>query len=63
LLVGVSRKSLIGAVLDRPVEERLAGSLALACHAAAHGAHILRVHDVGPTRDALAMLAAVAAAD
>jgi dihydropteroate synthase len=63
LLVGVSRKSLIGAVLDRPVDERLAGSLALACHAAAHGAHILRVHDVGPTRDALAMLAAVAAAD
>ena len=63
LLVGVSRKSLIGAVLDRPVTERLPGSIALACHAAAHGAHILRVHDVGPTRDALAMLAAVAAAD
>jgi dihydropteroate synthase len=63
LLVGVSRKSLIGAVLDRPVGERLAGSLALACHAAAHGAKILRVHDVGPTVEALAMLAAVAGAD
>ena len=63
LLVGVSRKSLIGAVLDRPVGERLAGSLALACHAAAHGANILRVHDVGPTVEALAMLAAVAGAD
>ncbi len=63
LLVGVSRKSLIGAVLDRPVDQRLAGSLALACHAAREGAHILRVHDVAPTRDALAMLAAVAAAD
>jgi dihydropteroate synthase len=63
LLVGVSRKSLIGAVLERPVGERLAGSLALACHAAAHGAKILRVHDVGPTVQALAMLAAVAGAD
>lgn len=63
LLVGVSRKSMIGAVLDRPVTERLPGSLALACHAAARGAHILRVHDVAPTVDALAMLTAVARAD
>jgi dihydropteroate synthase len=63
LLVGLSRKSMIGAVLDRPVGERLAGSLALACYAATHGANILRVHDVGPTVDALAMLAAVAGVD
>lgn len=63
LLVGVSRKAMIGAVLDRPVAERLAGSLALACHAAAKGAHILRVHDVRPTVEALAMTVAVAGAD
>lgn len=59
LLVGVSRKSMIGAVLDRPADQRLAGSLALAVMAAEKGAHILRVHDVGPTVDALRMMAAV----
>lgn len=59
LLVGVSRKSMIGAVLGRPVDQRLAGSLALAVMAAGRGAHILRVHDVGATRDALRMMAAV----
>jgi dihydropteroate synthase len=59
LLVGVSRKSMIGAVLDRPAGQRLAGSLALAVMAAGRGAHILRVHDVGPTVDALRMMAAV----
>ena len=63
LLVGVSRKSMIGSLLDRPVDERLAGSLSLACLAAAAGANILRVHDVRPTVDALAMMAAVGAAD
>ena len=63
LLVGVSRKSMIGTLLDRPVDERLAGSLSLACLAAAAGANILRVHDVRPTVDALAMMAAVDAAD
>jgi dihydropteroate synthase len=63
LLVGVSRKSMIGAVLERPVGERLAGSLALACYAAIHGANILRVHDVGPTVDAMRMLAAVTGVD
>ena len=59
LLVGLSRKSMIGAVLDRPVRDRLAGSLALAVLAVARGARILRVHDVGPTVDALRMIAAV----
>ncbi|MGB5623210.1 MAG: dihydropteroate synthase [Gammaproteobacteria bacterium] len=63
LLVGVSRKSMIGAVLDRPVQDRLAGSLALAVLAVARGASIVRVHDVGPTVDALRMIAAVDAAE
>lgn len=59
VLVGVSRKSLIGSVIGRPVGERLYGSLALAVYAALKGAAILRVHDVGPTVDALRMIAAV----
>lgn len=63
LLVGLSRKSMIGAVLDRPVRDRLAGSLALAVLAVARGARILRVHDVGPTVDALRMIAAVDAVE
>jgi dihydropteroate synthase len=63
LLVGVSRKSMIGTVLDRPVDQRLAGSLALAVMAAGQGANILRVHDVGATVDALRMMAAVEDAD
>lgn len=53
LLAGLSRKSLIGQVTGRPVNERLAGSVTLALLAAQKGARILRVHDVGPTRDAL----------
>ena len=56
LLVGLSRKSMIDKVLGRAVEQRLAGSLALALLAAQRGAHILRVHDVAETHDALAML-------
>ena len=59
LLVGMSRKSMIGAVLDRPVEQRLAGSLALAVLAAERGAAIIRVHDVRETVDALRMTRAV----
>lgn len=59
VLLGVSRKSMIGAVTGRPVAERLYGSLALAVYAALKGAAILRVHDVGPTVDALRMIAAV----
>ncbi|NRR28848.1 dihydropteroate synthase [Oxalobacteraceae bacterium] len=53
LLAGVSRKSMIGAVTGRPVEQRLAGSLAGALAAVAHGASIVRVHDVAETVDAL----------
>ena len=53
ILVGLSRKSMIGKLLDRPVDERLHASVALALLAAQKGAAIVRVHDVGPTFDAL----------
>lgn len=60
LLVGVSRKSMIGAVLDNaPVEQRLHGSVALATLAAWMNAQILRVHDVKATADALKLCQAV----
>lgn len=62
LLVGVSRKSMIGAVLGREVDQRLYGSLALAALAVAKGASILRVHDVAETVDVVRMVAAVEAA-
>jgi dihydropteroate synthase len=53
VLAGLSRKSMIGAITDRPVEARLAGSLAAALVAVKNGARILRVHDVAETLDAL----------
>lgn len=59
LLVGMSRKSMVAQLLDRPVDERLAGSLALALLAAERGAAIFRVHDVAATVDVLKVLAAV----
>lgn len=59
MLVGVSRKSMLGAITGRPVEQRLAASIAAATLAALKGAKILRVHDVAETRDALAVLAAI----
>ena len=63
LLVGVSRKSMIGQTLNRPVTERLYGSLALAALAVTKGARILRVHDVAETVDVVRMIAAVESAD
>jgi len=63
LLVGVSRKSMIGKVLGHEVGGRLYGSLGLAALAITKGAHILRVHDVAETVDVVRMLAAVEAAD
>ncbi|MEJ2422910.1 MAG: dihydropteroate synthase [Candidatus Thiodiazotropha sp.] len=60
LLVGISRKSMIGALLgDRPVNGRLNGSLAAAVIAAMKGAAVVRVHDVAETVDALKIVAAV----
>ncbi len=51
VLLGVSRKSLIGRILGRPLEERLAGSLALAARGLEQGVSVLRVHDVAQTVD------------
>ncbi|WP_116632022.1 dihydropteroate synthase [Pasteurella langaaensis] len=53
VLAGLSRKSMIGAVLDKPVEQRMVGSATGALLAAMNGATILRVHDVAETADAL----------
>ncbi|WP_421216691.1 dihydropteroate synthase [Aeromonas enteropelogenes] len=53
LLVGMSRKSMIGNLLARPVDERLAGSLTCALIGMQQGARIIRVHDVRETMDAL----------
>jgi dihydropteroate synthase len=59
VLVGLSRKSTIGRITGRPMDERLAGSLAMALLALEGGAKILRVHDVKETRDVVAVWQAV----
>lgn len=59
LLVGVSRKSMVGRALGREVDGRLFGSLALAALAVAKGASIIRVHDVAETADVVRMIHAV----
>jgi dihydropteroate synthase len=59
VLVGLSRKSMIGALTGLPVGERLGGSIAAALAAAARGARIVRVHDVAQTVAALAVWQAV----
>lgn len=59
ILAGLSRKSMIGKALGLPVEQRLHASVALAVMAVQNGAGIVRVHDVGPTVDALRMWSAV----
>ncbi|OYD53188.1 dihydropteroate synthase [Thauera propionica] len=59
VLAGLSRKSMLGAVTGRPVDERMAASVAAALIAVQRGAGIVRVHDVGPTCDALKVWQAV----
>jgi len=59
LLVGMSRKRMIGQVLERAVDQRLPGGLALSVMAVERGARIVRVHDVAPTVDAINMAWAV----
>lgn len=56
LLIGISRKSMLGQITGRAVDGRLSASVAAAMLAAQSGARVLRVHDVGATRDALAVL-------
>jgi dihydropteroate synthase len=53
LLLGFSRKAFLGRILDRPPAERLEGTIAAAVLAVERGAHILRVHDVGPVARAV----------
>lgn len=59
VLVGFSRKSMIGKILGRPLEDRLAGSLGLAMMALERGAKVLRVHDVAATRDIIDIYLAI----
>lgn len=59
ILAGMSRKSMVGAVIGRPAPERVAGSIAAAVCAAERGAAILRVHDVAQTVDALKVWSAM----
>ncbi|MCW9004791.1 MAG: dihydropteroate synthase, partial [Gammaproteobacteria bacterium] len=63
LLIGVSRKSMIGAILQAEVDDRLSGSLAAAILAYTKGAGIFRVHDVKPTVDALRICSAMSNAE
>jgi dihydropteroate synthase len=61
LLVGLSRKSMLGKILDKPAGERVYGSVALAVMAVMKGARIVRAHDVAATADALKTVAAMQA--
>jgi len=62
ILVGLSRKSMIGNVVDRPPQERLAGTLGATTWALANGANIIRTHDVAPTVDIVKIHCAVTTA-
>lgn len=59
LLVALSNKDFVGETLDRPRDERLAGSLAAAVYCALHGARVVRAHNVRETVDALHMVEAI----
>lgn len=63
LLVGVSRKSMIGAVTERPVDQRLAGSIAATTLALSSGVKIIRSHDVAATMDAIRVNSAYTSAE
>lgn len=62
LLVGISRKSMIGEVVQRPVDQRLAGSIAATTLALRAGANIIRTHDVAATMDAIRVNSAYSSA-
>ncbi|PUT39739.1 dihydropteroate synthase [Legionella taurinensis] len=63
LLLGASRKSTLGAVLNKAVEERLIGSIAVAVFAGLQGVAIIRTHDVDETNQALSMIDAIVQAE
>jgi dihydropteroate synthase len=58
LAIGTSRKSFLGKITARPVEDRVAATIATNVLAYTHGARIFRVHDAAPVHDALAIVAA-----
>jgi dihydropteroate synthase len=59
ILLAVSRKDFVGALLSQRPRERLAGTLAAIAHGTAHGAHVLRLHDIAEARDFLTVSAAL----
>ncbi len=59
VMMGTSRKSFIGAVIGRPVEERLMGTASTVCASILNGAHIVRIHDVGKLKDIVRMTDAI----
>ncbi len=59
ILVGVSHKSFIGSVLERPISDRMMGTAAAVAVSVLHGANIVRVHDVEQMRDVVTMTAAI----
>ncbi len=59
LLIGTSRKSFIGHVLQRPISDRLLGTAATVCLSILKGAHIIRIHDVKPLKDLITMTDAI----
>ncbi len=63
LLLAVSRKDFVGALVERPPRERLAGTLAAVAHVVSKGAHVLRLHDVAEALDFLKVRAALEGAE
>jgi dihydropteroate synthase len=59
ILIGISRKSFIGKILDSPPKQRLEGTIASAVLSIVHGAHILRVHDVASVKKAMLVTEAI----
>lgn len=59
LLIGISRKSMIGSILGKDTSKRLTGGLALSALAAFHGVHMLRTHDIQATADTIAAITAI----
>lgn len=59
LLIGVSRKAMVGSILDKPVDGRMVGSVALALLAVQSGVKVIRAHDIAATQDALKVFMAL----
>ena len=59
MVLGISRKSILGAILDKPVDERMIGGITAAVSSIMQGASIIRTHDVEETRQAITVLNAI----